>query len=222
MILLYAYLLVTALVATRQLTHMLFALDRFDWKHDRMQIWVNFALMLLLWPLILFTKPKSLFVSDLEDRSPLADRERAMYALVHNPPPCSSRVVYRTRADEGSAEFYFDASTLTDLVRARLAEGHDGYYEEHMALLGWLERRDATITTATEVPEVCSHFYWMADEEARAGNAEVRCCACNETIQASHLVGRDDKGLRGWNSNRLLCQKGHLLLEYRATHILLK
>ncbi|MCX7556644.1 hypothetical protein OS187_07380 [Xanthomonadaceae bacterium JHOS43] len=46
------------LMAVYQAWRMLFRLDAFDWRYERMEVWVRAILSTLLWPLVIFAKSR--------------------------------------------------------------------------------------------------------------------------------------------------------------------
>lgn len=75
-----------------------------------------------------------------------------------------------------------------------------------------------TVAAAT-VPDSWHRFQFIADDELRAARGKFFCLKCNDQIPGISLREEDDRGMPGWNFDRLLCQHGHPLLVVESMHI---
>src|SRR2546426_11953573 len=87
----FVYLAGALLVTARLGWHMVFRLDRYDWRYSKSEIWVSFALATLLWPLLLRMPRTILDPSKFFEGNGNAARAR----FREKPPPCSAVIQYR-------------------------------------------------------------------------------------------------------------------------------
>lgn len=220
-----AYAAVAALVAARLGWHMARRLDRFDWHHNKPEIWGFFFVFSLLWPIAL-VKPQILIKPDElfdELNYSIAMREREETRLWNNPPPCGPTIRYRQdfgRNGETFGEFTFQSADVETAVLARLRDHPHLAKDQEGAILNWLRRRDDAMATPAAVPEPWWRFQFIADHELRAGRGEVHCLKCNDQITHDELACRDDHGVPSWNFNRLYCPSGHPLLIVETVHFM--
>jgi len=156
MIFFYVYCGGALLVALRLGWHMIFKLDRYDWYYNKGDIWISFALSVVLWPLMLI-KPRNLIDQRklFEDRFGIAARMRVRDELWENPPPCGSVIFYRQEHghyEETYGEFLFSAAEVEQALRGRLKESPNLSKDDEGAILNWLLRRDESLTHSTDVP----------------------------------------------------------------------
>lgn len=224
-ILVYIYAIGALLVAVRFGWHMLFRLDGYDWHFNKLQIW-TFILSSLLWPLTAFRlklllDPRALFT----DEYGMAARSRERNKLWETPPPCGDVVLYtQGHARFGqttSGEFLFSASDVESVLVQKLRENPHLASDDEGAILKWVRNRQAR-HGSTPVPSVWLKFQYVADDLIRAGKGQVRCLQCVETFPTGELIPKDDRGLPGWNFDRLKCPRGHPLLVVEGAHILVR
>jgi len=98
-----------------------------------------------------------------------------------------------------------------------LFDGHEG------AIFNWIGNSDESINEVTDVPEIWNRFIYIADELIHQGLCiSCICSVCHNKLPLDSLINDDDNELKnGWNSNKLFCNNGHLLLRAETTHIIL-
>lgn len=221
---LYSYLALMLLVALRLGWHVVFRLDRYDWHHNKMGIWVGFALSVVLWPLLLL-KPQTLInpASSFAGYGAAA-RDREGDRLRNAPPPCGEVIRYRQDharfGEETFGEFLFPADTVEKVLVECLRESPHLADDDEGAMVNWVHGRDVHYNSPTDVPQRWSRFQYIADELIRAG--EVHCSQCKKNFPTGALIPKDDEGRPGWNFDRLLCNQGHNLLIVEKSHILIR
>ncbi|MCX7246302.1 MAG: hypothetical protein NTX31_01270 [Burkholderiales bacterium] len=217
------YLTVAVAVAIRLGWYMVTRLDHFDWHHSKPEIWGMFIFATLLWPLVA-TDPMALIKPADLFRGPygMAERMREEELLRQHPPPCGRTVRYRQspgRNVKTFGEFTFKSVDLEMALDATLRE-HPHLADDHEgAILNWLRQRDDSFKTPTDVPDAWHRFQFTADDELRARRGQTFCLQCNVQISDSGMREEDDRGIPGWNFDRLLCQHGHPLLVVESLHI---
>ncbi len=215
-IILYAYVVATILVALRLGWHMVFKLDRYDWRCSKGEIWKAFGFSVALWPLLL-VKPRTL----LNLTKPFSTNDAARARLRDNPPPCGTVIRYR-QADSFSAafgEFLFRAEAVERVLVNRIREYPHLKNDVDGVILNWVRRRDRGFSEPTEMPALWD-FRSGANDLVREGEGKVRCIKCDETFPTGALIPRDEHGRPGWNIDLLICPRGHELLEVRKYHIM--
>lgn len=222
-IVLCIYAVIMSLVALRLGWHLFFKLDRYDWHYNKSYIWIGFSLSVLLWPL-LSRKPKLLISpGSIFDNYGRAERERERDRLKQSPPKCGEVVRYtqnRTMFEDGMAgEFLFD-SHLVELALKRSLRDSPHQAGDYGAMLNWILHREFNNQTPTDVPELWSDFQYIANDLIRLGEGKVLCKVCEKTFLTGALIPIDDTAKRGWNFERLLCDKGHKLIIVDTAHIL--
>jgi len=216
-IILYSYATATLFVALRLGWHVVFKLDRYDWRYDKGDIWLEFGLSVLLWPLVVIEKPRDLLDPTNLFSKPYGLATRAR--LRDNPPRCGNVIRYRQADGFTTAfgEFLFRAEAVERVLIDRIRELPHRENEDDGAILNWVRHRDRGLSEPTDVP-VAWRFRFAADELIREGEGKVRCLKCEETFPTGALIPRDDHGRPGWNMNELLCQRGHELLIVNKMH----
>ncbi|WP_282810857.1 hypothetical protein [Thauera humireducens] len=217
-IILYAYLAITAVIAARAAWDMVFRLDDFDWRFG--DIWWAFFFMLLLWPLLLL-KPLSLMkllrspFTPIDSSSPnLAARERELYQLGKNPPPCGKTV--RFHSHEGAQE---DAGALltfpAEAVEEALVATTGGVCDPDILL--WINRRQPDLEV-TDVPKPWWRFRYIAANLIEKGYGVVQCKACGQRTPGSALR-KETISVIGHGIARWGCNCGAVLLSIDTVHI---
>ena len=235
-IFLYSYAAATLLVALCLGWHMVFKLDRYDWRYSKGDIWKEFGLYVLLWPLVLMMKLRTRRPAEIPDdaparRGPTLDPAKlfsnpygtaARARLRDNPPRCGTVIRYRQTDGFTTAfgEFLFRAEAVERILIDRIRELPHRENEDDGAILNWVRHRDRGLSEPTDVP-VTWRFRFAADELIREGEGKVRCLKCEETFPTGALIPRDDHGRPGWNLNQLNCQRGHELLVVDKMHIMI-
>jgi len=217
------YLLGVALASLRFGWHMVFRLDLFDWQFARKDVWLIFALALLLWPLLLFfpkllLNPSSLFQMNFSQEA--SRRKEARFWS--NPPPCGKSIRYRPHKivlSGGDGEFTFASADVEDAILSELREHPHLAKNQIGSVLKWLQQRDDSIDDPTVIPDRWWDFHGIADDLLRSGHGEIRCIACNRPVPNEVITQNDLTGQPGWNFNQLRCPDGHVLLSVQTMHI---
>jgi hypothetical protein len=219
---LMGYLVGAALMAVRLGWHMAFRLDRFDWHNSRGDIWLQFLLFSLLWPLMLLRPQILVDPAKVFDHYGFAARMREEARLRDSPPPCGALVCYRQGHggfEETFGEFTFRSADLEEAFADQLHKNPSLATYHEGAILKWLRLRDDSIIEPTMVPSAWKSFQFMADTLLRSGHGEIRCLKCDKLIPHSELVLQDDGLKPGWTYGRLVCPDGHYLLIVEVAHI---
>jgi hypothetical protein len=148
-----------------------------------------------------------------------ADKERSR--LRENPPPCGSviRFVQDCVYEDVHGEFQFRTADVEQELKSTLREYPHLANDDEGAILNWAQGRDESLTEPTDVPSIWSRFQYVANDLVRAGKAEIYCRECNAVIEADQIATNDDRGKRGWNFDRVVCQHGHTLIAVESVHL---
>ena len=217
------YVAVMSLIALRLGWHLVFKLDRYDWHYNKSYIWIGFSLSVLFWPL-LSRKPKLLISpGSIFDQYGRANSERERDRLRQSPPKCGEVVRYtqdRAKFEDGIVgEFLFDSHLVEVALEKRLRDSPSQAAGDYGAILNWIQHREINNQTLTDVPELWSDFQYIANDLIRLGEGKVHCKLCAKTFPTGALIPVDDIAKRGWNFERLLCDKGHKLIIVDTGHI---
>jgi hypothetical protein len=203
-------------------------LDQYDWHYHRLDIWVDFWLTLIFWPLIAVLRPSLLYRPAFKFDRPWGDAAectRQRISFMENPPPCASTVVYLAFRDddkERNGIFYFSAANVQAMA--------EHMRKEHTSLEGmygaarWTSFRDESLSEPTEVPELLVNFDHIAEDLIEAGHGQVRCLACDKIYSVSELerktIGFPASARSGWIYANFICPARHSLLLRQVMHIM--
>lgn len=203
-------------------------LDQYDWHYHRLDIWVDFCLTLIFWPLIAVLRPRKLYMPAFKyDQfwGDAAECARQRLRFMENPPPCGSTVVYRAFGDdekERNGIFYFSAANV-QVMAEHMCKEHTSLEGMHGAAR-WTSLRDESLAEPTEVPELLVNFDHIAEELIEAGHGQVRCLACEKIYSVSELerktIGFPASARSGWIYANFICPAGHSLLLRQVMHIM--
>lgn len=221
------YLAVSALVACWTSWHIHQKLDKFDWAYHKTGIWLALVLRTVFWPLMLLFKPAELLWPKFKFRqnkfgSDLADIQRQRKQFMENPPPCSSKVIYRAKDDDGketNALFYFSASSVEALA-LKLIDETSGVEGLH-GTAKWAAMRDEGIDAPTELPSVLVNFDYICEGLIEAGHGQVHCLACNKVYMATE-ISRDTQLWGGWLMALFKCPAQHTLMIREIAHFMFR
>jgi hypothetical protein len=134
---------------------------------------------------------------------------------------CSNFLSFKqTDADEECyGKFVFNRDDVEEKIKQRLLENSSLMDDDEGQIYQWIKGYDSTNFDVTEIPKVWSRFIYLADDLIRNDNSYVVCLACNQKLNISTLVSKDDQGRPSWNFNRILCKSNHLLLKVKTVHI---
>lgn len=223
MVYLYLYAAITILIALHFAWYLLFKFDRYDWQFKKGNIWIDFVLFTVLWPLLLI-RPQNLFDPGniFKDSFGLAQRRREQDHLLENPPPCGAIIRYRPQRggyEETYGEFLFSAADVEQSLHDRLNQHPHLSNDDEGAILNWLQHRNETLKNPSDVPSVWDRFQYIASDLISAGRFEAHCLQCEIDISGDELIAKNDCGLSGWIVDRLTCPSGHVLLAVKTMHL---
>ncbi len=227
MIILYAYVALATVLASWLGFNMHNKLDQYDWHYHRGDIWVDFWLTLIFWPLIAVLRPRKLYMPAFKyDQfwGDAAECTRQRISFMENPPPCSSTVVYRAFGDdkERNGIFYFSAANVQAMVE-HMRKEHTSLGGMHGAAR-WTSLRNESLAEPTEVPELLVNFDYIAEELIEAGHGQVCCLACEKIYSVSELEGKiisfPASARSGWIYVNFICPARHSLLLRQVMHIM--
>lgn len=228
MIILYAYVALATVLASWLGFNIHNKLDQYDWHYHRGDIWVDFWLTLIFWPVFAVLRPSKLYLPAFKHDQFLGDAAecaRQRISFMENPPPCASTVIYRAFRDgdkEQNGIFYFSAANV-QVMAEHLSKEHTSL-EGMYGAARWTSLRDESISEPTEVPELLVNFDHIAEELIEYGHGQVRCLACEKSYSVSELerksIGFPTSGRSGWIYANFICPARHSLLLRQVMHIM--
>ena len=227
MMILYVYLVIAVALASWLGFNMHKKLDRYDWHYHRSDIWFDFWLTLIFWPLIIVFNSSKLYRPAFKYKKiwgDLAERAKQRVSFMENPPPCGSTVIYRTFNDDDkklNAIFYFSAAKVHAMAE-RIGKEHQSL-EGMYAVARWTSLRDESVNTLTEVPDLLVNFDNIIEDLFESNHGQVFCQCCNKVYSASELT-REISGTgvaySGWINASFICPARHSLLFREVMHIM--
>lgn len=227
MIFLFLYLAVATLVTGWTVWHIYRKLDKFDWAYHKTGIWLALVLRTVFWPLMLLFKPAELLWPKFGFRASaygidLAETTRQRTQFMESPPPCSSKISYRTKDDDGQVDnalFYFSASAVEAMAHKVIDEtsGVEGLH----ATAQWAALRDEAIDVPTELPSVLVNFDYISEGLIEAVHGQVHCLACNKVYMAIELT-RDTHLNGDWLIADFKCPAQHTLMSRELAHFMFR
>lgn len=219
---LIVYLCGAALVAGGLSWVMVRKLDEYDWSYDKGDIWFNFSLMVLIWPLVLLGWIKSGkpdLVGWLRPKSSHAAFQRDTEQVYRNLQPCGAYVRYKPAqlgiSDGCYGEFIFP-SQLVELRLIKKLQTATHLKQDHEGeLLDWLQSRDETIQEPVDVPQIWSRFIYLLGDLIAQDKGLISCGICQDTIELH------DKSLvaGGHSLKRYECPNGHELVDFEDVRL---
>jgi hypothetical protein len=154
----------------------------------------------------------------------LDDAEKERSRLRENPPPCGLLIRYAQEHgyEETHGEFIFRTADVEQELNNMLCENPHLANGDEGVILNWVQGRDELLTEPTDVPPIWSRFRYVANNLVRAGKAQIYCNICKTAVGPDQITTNDDRGKRGWNFDRVLCQQGHNLLVIESVHLAIK
>lgn len=203
---------------------MFLKLDRFDWYYAKKDIWSMFGFTSILWPIVLFKfdiliNPKKIFENGM------ASARRMEYELYENPPPSGNLIRYKQKNNrwgtETYGEFTFNRSDVFTELRTRLNKTPHLQDKHEGAIFNWVMRHADDSIEISDLPEAWDRFRFVADELIHKKHyVNCICSMCDKELSDDEIIHNDDNNSKkGWNSNKLFCKNGHLLLEVETMHI---
>ena len=216
------YLIGAGIVASRLGWHMAVKLDRYDRRFQKNDIWVAFAILVGLWPLLILKPRNILSPAHLFSSS---HSRAARMRLRENPPRCGPILRFRQQHgmfQEAFGEFLFPAAAAEQVLLSRVRQTPHLQNDDEGAMLIWLRQRDGNSDKPADVPSLWRRFQYVADDLIRKGIGTVRCVKCDETFPTGDLIPKDREGVAGWIINKLMCRNGHYLLIAEQGHLLIR
>jgi hypothetical protein len=180
-------------------------------------------LRVILWPLVLiFVLDSNYFFGDIIRDNKRKWRTYKYRRLFLNPPPCASRISFRSAASwptEQYGVFEFDTREAEMILLARVRKDPHLESNDEGAILNWFSQMDESIKKSTQVPQEWWRFDYLANTLARRPTCRVTCLECDNQYEGSELIIDDDEGKRGWNFYRVLCPQRHPLLAIPGIHL---
>ena len=229
--LVWFYAMGTAIMASWLIYIMVTKLDRFDWEYEKGHIWLEYILGILLWPIQLIFKPKTLFDSNIRFTGThtffddiaipnSASRIRKLHELIESPPPCGDIISLEyhdnTHTADSISEILFYRDDAYSLLCRKLYLIHSD--PALQAAKSWLQNRDPHQDVSTEVPEILN-FIEVAFTLIESGQCRIRCMMCDKIYDATELVREVPPIHIGWNEEAYQCPHGHEVLRHNYMHL---
>ena len=194
---------------------------------SKSDIWSGYVIDCLFWPVILFTKTKTLLsgatfreivkdpVADLNARQD--ERFRRLEEMAVSPPPCGDRVVYRhDHWGEFQSEIIFQSADIEHHFKGkRLPLFH---VEENRALISFIRGREDDWTAVETIPDDIN-FENVALGLIEAGYGEVQCGECGKSYSVSELSRSKPPMHGGWNAETFSCPEEHVMFKHDYMHV---
>lgn len=221
---LYTYLSIALLLAIWFGWNMYRKLDFYDWAYWRSDIWLDFGMRVVFWPLVLIRKPSILLRPSFKQNPygiDLADRYRQRDQFMKSPPACGATVSYRPGKDNGNtdSEFLFRAADVEDVARKTILESPN--FEGMRGAALWTSLRNEAMTTSTPVPEILVNFDKIVEDLIQAGLGHVHCPHCKKQYSVTEL-DRKTEMLGGWVYAKFICPAKHSIFHREVMHLLRK
>ncbi len=213
--LLLGYLCGAVLVACGLLWAMVRKLDEHDW-HNKADIWIQFCLLVLLYPLPIIGgigRGKLNAVELLSPSSNKATYQRATSKDKQELKQCGAYIRFTPIAfglcENSHGEFVFPSSSVERLLLKRLNENPHLKHGEEGKLLSWIQQRDESIQDPTDVPWFC--FDCLLDDLIKQQVGSVLCTICQKHMGLEQLQKKTTAAysltLRGY-----VCPQGHTIV----------
>lgn len=216
---LYTYGGCTLLVVLRLGWHMAFRLDSYDWRYG--EVWPNFWLTLLLWPLALI-KPHILISPKLTSANEFVDlpaRYRELDHLRSHLPPCGNKVrVAQPQPDGSTSSFIFERDAVAQALATDSPKCADEPSCQRHDILRWVSQPDRLADTVTDVPAAWWEFMSLAAALLHQGYGVACCGRCGKETPAAELVPEPLR-LVHYSFHRWCCACGNELLKVETVHV---
>lgn len=201
--------------------------DEFDWKYNKSDLWFEYFLCALFWPLLLrkpslllkgemFKKSKEEGVLDLSGN--IAERMRNLQQIIDTPPPCGKRVAYRYRhfyEQSSEVDIIFNSADIEQHFKGETLPLH--FTEECHAIINFIKGRRDDWEQVESIPSGIN-FEPMAFRLIGAGYGEVECKKCGKVYPVTELTTDCPSVHEGWNTKTYSCSEGHKLFKYDYAH----
>lgn len=208
---------VIAMVATAWRLCVFAWLARYMKIEDHGLEWVmEFVLLAILWPIVIFQRPSMLFAPWREWESEKLNG-KGEYRIAF-------RELARLRELAPSNVQFFgdcgDFSTSVEFLKEWLAKKEERTPQLDALFDSLSSFSNPTSHTTSVVSGIFSDR--EAFELVGTGHVAVRCKKCDREIAGVEIVHGDDRGKPGWRSDRYQCPAGHNLVSYRRIHVLMR
>jgi hypothetical protein len=196
-----------------------YQLDKFDRQYLNKSVAVAILVLCIVgWPLALMYRPKALVsvraLAPIDYRSAAFMRER--FRLSQALPYCASRVSFSpTKGGVKIARHLFSAADI-ESTAAKPIKRYWRSLAEESEIIRWVRTANLSDDSPVEVPWVWTGFALLADDMLRQGLGETHCIACDQRYSATVLQPEDDYAAADSVHKRLLCPKGHTVLEIQS------
>lgn len=204
--------------------------DEFDWHYRKGDLFLSCTLDIILWPLLLVTRPKTLLkgsafqpmsndpLTDLDAK--MADRMRKLQHIVDNPPVCGNQVLYKHPGpDETETSIIFNAADIEQHYKGQEPPLYTN--AEKWAIVNFIKGSNPDWQQIEPIPEEIN-FENMAFDLIDAGLGEVECRKCKATYPATDLIRTVPPLHHGWNVATYSCPNGHRLLKHDVMHVMMR
>ncbi|MCG6307073.1 hypothetical protein K6U49_00305 [Vibrio alginolyticus] len=224
---LFVYLYGAALVACVLLWTMVTKLDEYDWRYDKGDIWFNFTLHLVLWPLMLlswFVQGRSSLSEWVRPNLNKAGYQREMTLAYQQIQQCGAYVRFLPSpigiCQESHGEFIFPSKVIERQLIQTLQQAPNLRHNNEGELLAWVQRRDETLTEPVDVPKAWPRFVYLIEDLIQQNSGQVRCRVCHHEMEVGQL--RDKSSMVcGHSHKRYDCPNGHALVAYEGIRLTL-
>lgn len=225
--LIFAYLGTAAMLALRYGWYMRSGLDKYDWRYRKFNIWANYVMSVIFWPMTFWwllkwvIDPKELF--NPADSFNQADRHRNLDRFWANPPPCGRSLKFNSIVpDESCGIFTFATDDVLGIFPKECKIRGYPYEYLYAAIQDWLANCDRSIEGSTDVPDEWEYFHEIADYLLRHHLGTAYCTKCESAYSATDIETNDDHGKPGWNYRRIICPINHVLLCVDDHHVFVR
>ncbi len=222
---LQGFLIGAMLVALYFLFVMIRNRDAFDWKFDKADIWIQFCLLVLLWPLPIIGRIKSgkfNAVELLSLSSNKATYQRTTSKDKQELKQCGAYIRFTPivfgLCEKSHGEFVFPSSSVERLLLKRLNENPPLKHGEEGKLLTWIQQRDENIQEPTAVSGIWSCFNYLVDDLIKQQVGSVLCTICQKHMSLEQLQKKNTAAysitLRGY-----VCPQGHTIVSSEGVRL---
>jgi hypothetical protein len=224
---LIVYLYGAALVAGGLSWVMVRKLDEYDWRYDKGDIWFNFTLIVVLWPLtslswLLQGRPSlSEWIRPTPNYAAYQRETAQAYQQIQQ---CSAYLRFLPSPigiyQESHGEFIFPSEAIERQLIQKLQQEPHLQDNNEGELLAWVQSRDETLQEPVDVPEVWPRFVYLIEELIQKNSGQVRCRVCHHEMEIGQL--RDKSSMAcGHSQKRYDCPNGHALVAYEGVRLTL-
>ncbi len=223
MVILQGYLIGTMLVALYFLFVMVRNRDAFDWNFDKTDIWIQFCLLVLFWPLPIIGGIKNGKFNAVELLSLSTNKDTYQHTTSKDKQElkqCGAYIRFTPIAfglcEKSHGEFVFPSSSVERLVLKRLTENPHLKHGEEGKLLSWIQQRDENIQEPADVPWFC--FDCLLDDLIKQQVGSVLCTICQKHMGLEQLQKKTTAAysltLRGY-----ACPQGHTIVSSEGVRL---